>query len=304
MPHSNAFSPIITLEALIVLDAIAQRGSFAKAAEQLKKVPSALSYIVQKLEEQLDVTLFIRQGRRSVLTPAGKHLLVEGRLLLESANKLSEQTKTIANGWEPKLRIAIDSIVEAQPVFSCIKHFVAAHPNIEIDISEEVLNGTWESLIDDRVDLLIGAAPPVPTQQGISARKWTHINSVFVVHKDHPLAAIDGPILESTLATYQTVVTHDTAKQAITRNIDIIKNSRPLYVPTIDYKIKAILAGLGGGFLPENRIPRYLSSGELIAIDVDRAPTTLDLFMAWKTVNRGKGLTSLREQLLATKMDF
>ena len=48
----------ITLEALMVIDAIESRGSYAAAAEALDKVPSALSYIVQKLEEQLDVTLF------------------------------------------------------------------------------------------------------------------------------------------------------------------------------------------------------------------------------------------------------
>jgi DNA-binding transcriptional LysR family regulator len=72
-------SPAITIEALLVLDAIEHRGSYAAAAEQLGKVPSALSYIVQKLEEQLNVTVFQLQGMRAVLTPAGKHLLTEGR---------------------------------------------------------------------------------------------------------------------------------------------------------------------------------------------------------------------------------
>jgi DNA-binding transcriptional LysR family regulator len=87
----------ITVEALLVLDAIEYRGSYAAAAEQLNKVPSALSYIVQKLEEQLNVTIFQRQGRRAVLTPAGKHLLAEGRKVLSTINSLAEQTQTIAN---------------------------------------------------------------------------------------------------------------------------------------------------------------------------------------------------------------
>ena len=60
------YNPQITLEALLVLDVIDSRDSFAAAAEQLNKVPSALSYIVQKLEEQLSVTLLVLQGRRSV----------------------------------------------------------------------------------------------------------------------------------------------------------------------------------------------------------------------------------------------
>ena len=62
---------LITIEVLETLDAIERRGSFAKAAEELNKATSAVSYAVQKLEEQLNIALFQRQGRRSVVTPAG-----------------------------------------------------------------------------------------------------------------------------------------------------------------------------------------------------------------------------------------
>ena len=69
----------ISIEVLETLDAIERRGSFAKAAEELNKATSAVSYAVQKLEEQLDISLFQRLGRRSILTPAGRLILVEGR---------------------------------------------------------------------------------------------------------------------------------------------------------------------------------------------------------------------------------
>jgi len=141
-------TPPISIEALLVLDAIESRGSYASAAEQLNKVPSALSYIVQKIEEQLNVTIFIRQGRRAVLTPAGKHLMIEGRKVLSAINALSEQTQTIANGWESKIRIACDSILDIKPTFQAIQKFLAEHKNIEIDVQEEVMNGTWEALIE------------------------------------------------------------------------------------------------------------------------------------------------------------
>ncbi|NDA56317.1 MAG: LysR family transcriptional regulator, partial [Betaproteobacteria bacterium] len=47
--------PPISLEQLQILDTIARRGSFASAAKAMGKVPSALSYSVRKLEEDLDV---------------------------------------------------------------------------------------------------------------------------------------------------------------------------------------------------------------------------------------------------------
>ena len=55
----------ISLEALQVIDAIDRKGSFAAAAAALYKVPSAVSYTVQKLEQDLGVTIFIKEGRRS-----------------------------------------------------------------------------------------------------------------------------------------------------------------------------------------------------------------------------------------------
>jgi DNA-binding transcriptional LysR family regulator len=286
-------TPTITLEALIVLDTIDSRGSYAAAAEQLNKVPSALSYIVQKLEEQLNVTIFQRQGRKAVLTPAGKHLLAEGRKMLNAINKLSEQTQTIANGWEPKIRIAIDTIIDAQVIFDRLYNFIDQYPNIELDVSEEVLNGSWESLIEDNVDLLIGASDPVPSQKGIRAVKMCELNIVFVVSHKHPLAAAKQAISKQNISQYRTVVIHDSAKSAIPRSADIIENSQHFFVQSMHHKVQAIVAGIGCGYVPKHRIQPYLDDGQLIELDLLESPKKKDLYLAWKLTNRGKGLLQL-----------
>ena len=100
----------LSLEALEVLDAIDRKGSFAAAAAALYRVPSAITYSVGKLEEDLGVTLFRREGRRSVLTPAGQVLLEQGRELLEAAERLVETTRQVERGWESTLAITLDSI--------------------------------------------------------------------------------------------------------------------------------------------------------------------------------------------------
>jgi DNA-binding transcriptional LysR family regulator len=61
----------LSLEAIEVLDAIARKGSFAAAAESLFRVPSAVTYTVRKLEDDLGVSLFNRTGHRAELTEAG-----------------------------------------------------------------------------------------------------------------------------------------------------------------------------------------------------------------------------------------
>src|SRR6185369_904555 len=101
----------ITLEALTVVDAIDRRGSFAAAAAELHRVPSALTYQVHKLESDLDVRIFDRRGHRAALTPAGRELLLAGRVLLERAGELERRVRRVATGWEPELRLAVDVLV-------------------------------------------------------------------------------------------------------------------------------------------------------------------------------------------------
>lgn len=290
-------TPPISIEALLVLDAIEYRGSYAAAAEQLNKVPSALSYIVQKLEEQLRVTLFVRQGRRAVLTPAGKHLLTEGRKVLNVINTLSEQTQTIANGWEPRIRIACDSIIDINPIFAGIQEFLAEHQNIEIDIKEEVMNGTWEALIEDRVDLVIGAPAPVPNQKGIRAIKIGALNSVLVAAKSHELSqklSTDRQLMQvSDLVNYRSVIVHDSAQHEIPWSVNIIEGRQNFYVSSLPQKVSAIVAGIGIGHLPKYMAAPYIEDEQLVVIDLAEQPLSQDLFIAWKITNKGKGLNKL-----------
>src|SRR5438445_7196556 len=99
----------LTLEAILILDTIDRKGSFAAAAAALDRVPSALTYNVRKLEDELDVLLFDRRGHRAKLTPAGLELLQEGRHLLRAAEELEQRVKRTATGWEVELRIVMDN---------------------------------------------------------------------------------------------------------------------------------------------------------------------------------------------------
>lgn len=295
----------ITLEALMVIDAIDRRGSYAAAAESLDKVPSALSYIVQKLEEQLDVTLFHKQGRRSVLTPAGKHLLKEGRQLLLAAEQLRDSTRLIAKGWESRIRIAIDSMFNTRRTFDILQAFLGEHPDIELDIREEVMSGGWEALIEDQVDLLIGAAAPVPQQKGIHASPIAKFDRVFAVSAQHPLAKHQRPVTPAELAKERTVVVHDSAKLAIPWTKGIITRTQYFFVPTVDCKIRAQLAGIGCGFLPRQRVQPYLDSGELVELAIEgyEHQEDADMYIAWKLVNRGKGLQELKNRFIESPMN-
>ena len=133
--------PALTLDALRVLDAIARRHSFAAAADELFRVPSAVSYSVSKLEEDLGVELFDRSRRRAELTPVGRLVLEQGRRILLAANELEALARQAAEGWETELRIGIDSVLAADAVFALIGELQQVQPRTEIRLIEEVLGG-------------------------------------------------------------------------------------------------------------------------------------------------------------------
>ena len=291
----------ISIEALEILDAIDRRGSFAKAAEELNKATSALSYGVQKLEEQLDVTVFQREGRRSVLTPAGRLMLDEGRLILNAATQLAEKAKEVATGWEPKLRVAIDSTQNYPLFFQILSEFIKDHESLEIDISECILSGGWDALEHDRVDLVIGSPGPVPLQKGYRAIPLPPSEMVPVIASNHSFAkfAHDEEALRLALPNLRRVVSHDTSTVNISRSAGLSIGKKVVYVQTIDQKIEAQLAGLGIGHLPRHRIEQYLKEGKLIQLGLDTGIE--DCFLAWKISNKGKALKALT-QLLSLKL--
>ena len=130
----------LTLEALRVMDAIDRRGSFAAAADELGRVPSALSYTMQKLEEELDVVLFDRSGHRTKFTNVGRMLLERGRVLLEAADKLTTDAEALARGWETHLTIVAEALIPTSTLFPLVEK-LATKSNTQLPIITEGLAG-------------------------------------------------------------------------------------------------------------------------------------------------------------------
>ena len=289
----------ITIEVLETLDAIDRRGSFAKAAEELNKATSAVSYAVQKLEEQLDIALFQRQGRRSVLTPAGQLILAEGREILQTTARLTSKAKEVANGWEPRINIAVESHQSYSDLFNALQLFLKAHPTIELDICESVLNGGWEALEQGRVDLLVGAPGPVPLQKGYRAIPLTRVDLVPVIAAHHPLANLVAKpeAFNAHLPKIRRIITHDTSTVGVARSAGLNSDGQIFYVQNIDQKVEAIQAGIGIGHLPRERIQNQLNSGLLIPLTLPEG-SGHDNFLVWKISHKGKGLKALTDQLV------
>lgn len=295
-------SLLITLDALQTLDAIARRHSFAAAAQELHRVPSAVSYTINKLEEDLGVELFDRSRRKAELTAIGRLVLEQGRHIIKAAEELTALARQAADGWEVELRICIDSVLTCEPVYALIEEFQRIQPKTEIRLSEEVLGGSWEALSDDRCDLVIGAAGEAPVS-GVVLHPLGQVNFEFAVAADHPLTQLPVPLPVSAIQDYPTVIVADSSRRLPARSSGLLDGRSRLVVPSIDHKIAAQCKGLGVGYLPIHRIKQELAEGRLalLTLDVPRPPG--DISVAWQRSNKGKGLKWFISQLKHMQFD-
>lgn len=287
----------ISLEALQILDAIDARGSFAAAAQALFRVPSALTHAVKKLEEDLGVVLYVRQGRRALLTPAGRMLLDEGRHLLRAAGDLECRVKRVATGWESELRVAVDAIIDCAALLPLLEEFYRQPSGTRLRLSYEVLGGCWDALQTGRADLAIGAPGDPPSGGGFKTRPFGTAEFVFAVAPGHPLAVAAEPIAPSLIQQHRAVALADTSRQLLARSSGLLSGQDVLTVPDLAAKVAAQVAGIGVGYLPARIARGEAAAGRLVLREVAEPKPDAPMHLAWRHEHRGKALDWLVERL-------
>lgn len=252
-------------------------------------MPSALTYVVRKLEDDLDVLLFDRRRHRAELTPAGRALLDEGRHLLQAADELARRVKRLATGWEATLTIVMDDLVHFRALMPVIQDFYAENTATRLRFCREVLAGSWDALLSGRADLLIGPAHIAPVQ-GVQTRPLGEIPFVFAVAAHHPLAQLEEPLPASAIARHRIVAVGDTSRNLPPRTVGIMAGQDTLVVPAMADKVQAQIRGLGCGWLPRSLAQPYLDSGVLVAKATVEDRRAGNFQIAWRTNMRGKAL--------------
>lgn len=286
----------LSLESLEVLDAIARKGSFAAAAESLFRVPSAVTYTVRKLEQDLGVTLFNRSGHRAELTSAGRELLREGRNLLNAANELELRVQRVASGVETELTIAISDIFNISTIYPLLHRFYAQNFGTRLKLLREVYGGGWDALLNDRADISLGAPGDAPPGGGYAAKPIGTVEFHYAVAPQHPLAKLPEPLQNQDIMRYRSISAADSSRNMAPRTSGILSGQDVLTVPDMMTKLQAQIAGLGVGYLPKKLAERYAAEGKLTIKLVAEPKPEVTSYLAWRS-NGGKAQQWLIKEL-------
>ncbi|TWO69060.1 LysR family transcriptional regulator [Caenimonas sedimenti] len=279
---------VLTPDALSLLQAVAEAGSFAAAARALGLVPSAVTYRIRQIEDALDVLLFDRSSRQAKLTAAGNELLCASQQLLQDIDAVANRVKRVATGWESEFTLAVDCVVSSSTVLELAESFYALAPTTRLRVREEAVSGTLDALVSGRADLAIGVAIEPGTTVGIHSQVLGDLAFVYAVAPHHPLASLPEPLTDEVLIKHRAVSVADTVQRGAAVTLGLLSGQDVLTLPTMRAKLHAQLRGLGGGFLPEPLARPYLESGRLVARQVQRPSRTIRLNYAWRTVGNAQ----------------
>jgi DNA-binding transcriptional LysR family regulator len=253
-----------TLDQMRVFLAVVDQGSFPKAARALNRAQSAVTYAIRKLEAQIQVPLFDRSAYRSVLTPAGRTLLVRARRIVEEAEAFRDQSRSLARGLEPELTVVLDSFFPMELAVDALRAFSAGFPTVPPRVFVQSLGAAAQLVLEGTCAIgLLSAVMADLT--ALQMRPVTTIDLVPVVAPHHPLAALEGEIDGYVLDRHVQLVNTDPS--AITEGVDRgVLSSRTWRLADIGAKKSMLLAGLGWGSMPLHLVREELAAGTLRTI--------------------------------------
>jgi DNA-binding transcriptional LysR family regulator len=143
----------LELDLLRTLVAIADTGSFNKAARAVFRTPSAVSMQMKKLEDQVSRPLFAKNGRSVTLTPDGDALVGYGRRILKLADEAMQRFRTTQ--IQGTIRLGIPDDYAGQYLPDILGRFAASHPDVEVDVFCQQSTDLYEQVQENKVDIAL-----------------------------------------------------------------------------------------------------------------------------------------------------
>lgn len=250
--------PKTTLEQWYLLNAVVEYGGFSQAAERVHRSQSAVSYGISRLQAQLGVDLLELNGRRAVLTDAGKVLLDQARPLVADMLKLEARAVSLGKGWESEICLAVDSMYPKNLLFQALMAFRNTCPQTSVVINEVILSGADEALQSGEADLAIGNRVP----QGYLPEVLYQVRFLAVAHPEHPLHQLGRPLTLRDISHHIHVVIRDSGRNA-PRSEGWQGARRRWTVSSLETSIAAVCYGMGFAWLPEHAITEELEQDRL-----------------------------------------
>jgi len=262
----------LDIAALQALVAIAETGSFSRAAEQLFMTQPAISKRLAALESELGVQLIDRLGRRCQLTEAGDSLLISARRILADIATSREEVRSMSAAVGGKLRLATSHHIGIHRLPPVLKRYTQAHPEVDLDLMFMDSERACDLIAEGSLELAIVTLPRQELPRLKTQLVWPD-PLVIACAADHELAQqrnikpkalnAHAAVLPARGTVTRTILLEALAPHDVTINTSLETN----YLETIKMMVSV---GLGWSALPENMLDDTLTSVQVMGVTMQR----------------------------------
>lgn len=258
---------------------VADLNSFTKAAAQLHIAQPAISMAIQKLERELELTLFHRQERKISLTDEGSHLYQHACSILQATEDAHLEMSELKGLIKGNVRVGIPSMLGSYHFPSILMAFKESYPQLNLTIIDGGAGKLQALLEKGELDLAVIVDETAPER--LETKVFLREQMMVVCPKEHPFANLDSisypQLFSEPLAMFNKGYFHRNTVDRIavesghTPNISIETNLIPL--------LKSIVKK---GFAISTLMAMVIEDEpELVARPFTK-PVWLDLSIAWR----------------------
>jgi len=261
----------LSLDQLRVIAVVAELGSLAAASRHLGRVPSAVTYAVQALEQHLGMTLFDRSGYRVGLNEAGRALLPRIQRILKETAVLRAQAQDLAGGLESEVVLALDTLYPLDGLAVALGVFARRFPTVALRVLVETSAVAARLTVEGTADfgLLVDFTSHDPE---LTLAALDPVQLVAVAAPHHPLVRLSRPLSAEDVRDHVQLVLSDqlVAPAALEWGDRGILALRTWRVTDLGAKHRLLLEGLGWGSMPRPLVTCDLTEGRLCDLHLDQ----------------------------------
>ena len=267
------------LRQIKAFSAVARERNFTRAAEKLHVAQPAVSIAIGRLEEELELTLFNRQGKQVTLTAEGEVFLRHAERILDDLRAVGTEMAELKGLSRGEVRIGIPPMMSSYYFPRVIRAFRDRYPHLQVSVLGEGAARIQRMIASGEIDMGVIAGGNLP--EAVESRRFLREEIVACVPVGHPLAARDRIRLEELLAEPLILFKKGYYMRELTDELMRDHADRPEVVfETNLFSLVRSLVREGVGVSTLLRMV-VVDEPRITAISFD-PPLFLDLHIAWK----------------------
>jgi LysR family transcriptional regulator, regulator for metE and metH len=254
---------------LELVRAVSATGNLTKAGGVLHLTQSALSHQLRHIESRLGTALFLRVGKRMVLTPAGEQLLRSADDVLNMIERTEAAIRQLGGAERSVLRLTTECYTCYHWLPALLKRYRRMHPDVDVRIDAAATTEPIARLLDGRLDVAILSGPV--RDRRVVVTPLFHDQMVVVVDPHHPLAA--RPYVRPEDLAKETLLIYPPKEEStIYRLVREATGVSPstLEMQLTEATIELVKAGLGVSLLARWAVEPHVKSRTLRALPLTR----------------------------------